>query len=153
MSNASRRLGEFLVDRKVLSRDALEEMLDREDREGTPLPRLLAGNGLVSEKDLMAAVAHQVGIPFLDLAETVVDPTLDRLVPADMARARLAVAVEANGDELVVAMADPGDAEAVRAIEEATGWKVRPAVAERTELRRLVDAMYAPEPAPALARG
>ena len=63
MSNASRRLGEFLVDRKVLSRDALEEMLDREAREGTPLARLLAGNGLVSEKDLMAAVGHQVGIP------------------------------------------------------------------------------------------
>ena len=92
MLSPSRRLGEFLVDRKVLSRDTLETMLDREEREGTPLPRLLAGNGLVSEKDLMAAVAHQVGIPFLDLSETTVDPTLDRLVPADLARSKLAVA-------------------------------------------------------------
>ena len=129
MSNASRRLGEFLVDRKVLSRDALEEMLDREAREGTPLARLLAGNGLVSEKDLMAAVGHQVGIPFLDLSETPVDPALDRLVPADMARAKLAVAVETKGDQLVVAMADPGDAKSVQEIEGATGWKVRPAIA------------------------
>src|SRR3954466_7274492 len=128
MLSPSRRLGEFLVERKVLSRDDLEVMLDREQREGTPLPRLLAGNGLVSEKDLMAAVAHQVGIPFLDLTDAVIDPTIDRIVPADVARAMSAVAVETMDDQLVVAMADPGNAEAVKAIEEATGWHVRPAI-------------------------
>jgi twitching motility protein PilT len=149
---ASRRLGEFLVERKVLSRDDLEEMLDREEREGTPLPRLLAGDGLVSEKDLMAAVAHQVGIPFVDLAEVPIDPKLDRLVPADLARASMAVAVEMRGDELLVAMADPGDVDAAQAVEDATGWKILPAIAERNELRRVVDAMYGRE-APAKSAG
>ncbi|MCU1449598.1 MAG: PilT/PilU family type 4a pilus ATPase [Acidimicrobiales bacterium] len=147
MANPSRRLGEFLIDRKVLSRDDLETMLAREEREGTPLPRLLAGEGMVSEKDLMAAVAHQVGIPFVDFDETTIDPRFDRLVPADLARAGLAVAVEARGEELVVAMADPGDAAAVHAVEDATGWKVLPAIAEREELRRLVGAMYGHAPA------
>jgi twitching motility protein PilT len=146
MANPSRRLGEFLIDRKVLSRDDLEVMLDREAREGTPLPRLLAGDGLVSEKDLMAAVADQVGIPFVDLDETTVDPRFDRLVPPELARASLAVAIESQGDQLVVAMADPGDADAVHAVEEATGWKVLPAIAEREELRRLVGAMYGHAP-------
>src|SRR3954471_20644623 len=124
MVTPSRRLGEFLVDRKVLSRDTLEVMLDREAKEGTPLPRLLAADGLVSEKDLMAAVAHQVGIPFVDLEEVTVDPKVDRLIPADLARASLAVAIESRGDELLVAMADPGDSDAGTAIEEATGWKI-----------------------------
>jgi twitching motility protein PilT len=62
------------------------------------------------------------------------------------------VAVETSGDQLVVAMADPSDAAVVHEIEEATGWKVRPAIAERSELRRLVDAMYGREPAPASGR-
>jgi twitching motility protein PilT len=146
MANPSRRLGEFLIDRKVLSRDDLEIMLDREEREGTPRPRLLAGERLVSEKDLMAAVAHQVGIPFVDLDETTIDPRFDRLVPPELARATLAVAVEARGDELVVAMADPGDADAVHTVEDATGWKILPAIAEREELRRLVVAMYGQAP-------
>ncbi|HEV3353014.1 MAG TPA: PilT/PilU family type 4a pilus ATPase [Acidimicrobiales bacterium] len=146
MVSPSRRLGEFLVDRKVLSRDTLEVMLDREAKEGTPLPRLLAADGLVSEKDLMAAVAHQVGMPFVDLEETSIDPSVDRLIPAELARASAAVAVEARGSELVVAMADPGDSAAVLTIEEATGWKVLPAIAEREELRRLLDAMYGKAP-------
>jgi twitching motility protein PilT len=142
MVSPSRRLGEFLVDRKVLSRDDLEVMLDREAREGTPLPRLLAADGVVSEKDLMAAVAHQVGMPFVDLDETSIEPSVDRLIPADLARSSMAVAIETQADELVVAMADPGDADAVKAIGEATGWKVVPAIAARDDVRRLLDAMY-----------
>jgi len=63
MQAASRRLGEFLVDRKVLSRDTLEQFLDREAVEGTPLPKLLMSEGLVAEKDLVAAVAAQVAPP------------------------------------------------------------------------------------------
>src|SRR3954468_4561437 len=122
MLSPSRRLGEFLIDRKVLSRDTLEVMLDREAKEGTPLPRLLAADGVVSEKDLMAAVAHQVGMPFVDLDETSIEPSVDRLIPADLARSSMAVAIETRADELVVAMADPGDADAVKAIGEATGW-------------------------------
>jgi twitching motility protein PilT len=142
MLSPSRRLGEFLVDRKVLSRDDLEGMLDRETREGTPLPRLLAADGVVSEKDLMAAVAHQVGMPFVDLDETSIEPSVDRLIPADLARSTMAVAIEARGAELLVAMADPGDSAGVLAIEEATGWKVVPAIAARDDVRRLLDAMY-----------
>src|SRR5438309_4461835 len=142
MLSPSRRLGEFLVDRKVLSRDTLEVMLDREAKEGTPLPRLLASDGVVSEKDLMAAVAQQVGMPFVDLDETSIDPSVDRLIPAELARASVAVAIEPRGNELLVAMADPSDTAAVGTIEEATGWKVLPAIAEREELRRLLDAMY-----------
>jgi twitching motility protein PilT len=142
MLSPSRRLGEFLVDRKVLSRDDLEVMLDREEREGTPLPRLLAADGVVSEKDLMAAVAHQVGMPFVDLDETSIEPSVDRIIPADLARSTIAVAIEARGTELLVAMADPGDSAGVLALEEATGWKVLPAIAARDEVRRLLDAMY-----------
>src|SRR5438270_10547736 len=152
MSSASRRLGEFLVERRVLSRDDLEGMLAGEAKEGTPLPRLLASHGLVSEKDLMAAVADQVGIRFVDLADTLVDPRLDRLIPAELAQAGPALAVEADGDHLVVAMGDPGDKETVSAIAAATGWNVTPAIAARAELRRALEALYgrvAPEATPA----
>jgi twitching motility protein PilT len=142
MQAASRRLGEFLVERKVLSRDTLESMLEREQHEGVPLSKLLINEGLVGEKDLVAAVAHQVGIRFVDLAQTPVHPTVDRLVPADLARKYLAIAVELDGADLVVAMVDPSNRDAVAAVEGATGWPIKPAIAVRTELKRLVSAMY-----------
>jgi twitching motility protein PilT len=146
MQAASRRLGEFLVERKVLSRDTLERLIERETQDGIPLSKLLINEGHVGEKDLVAAVAHQVGIRFVDLAQTPVHPTVDRLVPADLARKYLAIAVELDGADLVVAMVDPSNRDAVAAIEGATGWPIKPAIAVRNELRRLVSAMYGDAP-------
>jgi twitching motility protein PilT len=147
MNTPSRRLGEFLVERKVLSRDALEEMLARETADGVPLPRLLTSSGLVGEKDLVAAVAHQVGMRFVDLTETPIDPACDSLLPADLARSLTAVAVRAEGDDLVVAMADPSQIDALRQSPELEGWNPVAAVAERSELRRAIEAMYGRPPA------
>ena len=142
MQAASRRLGEFLVERKVLSRDTLESLLGREETEGVALSKLLLTEGLVGEKDLVAAVAAQVGLPFVDFAQTVVNPTLDRLIPAELARKHMAVAVDLDGSDLVVAMLDPSDHEAVDEIEKATSWSVRPAIAVRGELQKIVASMY-----------
>ncbi|HUR23398.1 MAG TPA: PilT/PilU family type 4a pilus ATPase [Acidimicrobiales bacterium] len=145
MQAVSRRLGELLIERKVLSRDTLEELLEREAAEGVPLSKLLLADAVVGEKDLVAAVATQVGIPFVDFDHTAVNPTLDRLIPAELARRHLAVAVDLDGADLLVAMVDPSDRDAVTEIEQATAWSVRPAIALRGELRRIVASMYGGE--------
>ena len=142
MQAASRRLGEFLIERKVLSRDDLEELLARESSEGVALSKLLLAEGLVAEKDLVAAVAAQVGIPFVDFDHVAVNPALDRLVPSELARRHLAVAVDFDGSDLVVAMVDPSDRDAVTEMERATAWTIRPAIAARGELTRVVASMY-----------
>jgi twitching motility protein PilT len=142
MQAASRRLGEFLVERKVLSRDALEHLLDREQRESVPLSKLLLAEGMVGEKDLVAAVAAQVGIAFVDFELQALNPTLDRLIPTELAREHLAVAVDIEGSDLLVAMVDPSNKDAVAAIEKATSWSVKPALAVRSELERIVGSMY-----------
>ena len=142
MQAGSRRLGESLVERKVLSRDTLEALLEREQKEGVPLSKLLLTEGLVAEKDLVAAVAQQAGFPFVDFQQQAVNPTLDRVVPPELAQKYLAIGVDLEGDHLIVALADPSDRDAVAAIEAGTGLKVAPAIAVRRELQRVVSGMY-----------
>jgi twitching motility protein PilT len=148
MVNPSRRIGEFLVERKVLSRDALEAALARETDEGRPLAAILVAEGLVGEKDLVAAIASSVGKRFVDLSQVVVSPEVDRMVPPDVATRHLAVAIEFEGNDVVVAMADPNDKDAVASIEAVVPFPVRPALAVRSELQRLVSAMYGTTLAP-----
>jgi twitching motility protein PilT len=142
MLNGSRRLGEFLVQRKVLSREALEAALQREAAEKRPLASILVAEGMVGEKDLVAGLADQVGKRFVDLTQSVVPVELDGMIPAELATRYLALAVDVDGTDLIVAMRDPGDAAAVRDIEQATGWTVEPALAVRSELQRVITAMY-----------
>ena len=142
MRISSRRLGEFLVARHVLSRDSLEELLAREAAEGIHLSNLLALEGMVSDHDLTAAVSSELGVPFVDLAEQSILPDVWGLVPEDLARGYLAVALERRPTGVVVVMEDPGDEQVISALEDDLAVTVIPAVAVREDLARLIDQMY-----------
>ncbi|MET0726677.1 MAG: PilT/PilU family type 4a pilus ATPase [Acidimicrobiales bacterium] len=142
MRISSRRLGEFLVSRRVLSRDALEELLAREAADGVHLSHLLALEEIVSAHDLIAGVASELGVPFVDLAEQSIVPEVWGHVPEDIARRYLAVALERRPSGLVVALEDPGDDHALAVLEKELGAPVLPAVAARNDLLRLIDEMY-----------
>ncbi len=148
MRISSRRLGEFLVTRRVLSRDVLDELLAREAAEGVHLSNLLVADELVSDQDLMAAVASELGVPYVDLTERSILPDVWGLVAEDLARGYLAVALERRPDGVVVVMDDPGDEQVVAALESDLGLDVLPAVAVRDDLLRLITQMYGPGPEP-----
>ena len=68
--NQARRFGEALVDRHVLSRDSLESR-DRRGRAHEPAAaRGAAPARTRRRKDLTAALADQLGVPFIDFLET-----------------------------------------------------------------------------------
>lgn len=144
MRISSRRLGELLVARHVLSRDVLEELLSREATEGVQLAHLLDLEEIVSAHDLVAAVASELGVPFVELAEQAILPDLWGLIPEDLARRHRAVALERRPTGVVVAMEDPGDDQLLAVLEAALGATVLPAVAPREDLQRLVAVMYGP---------
>src|SRR3546814_14211299 len=88
MRISSRRLGEFLVARRVLSRDTLEEMLAREPSGGLSFSDLLVREGVVGEVDITAALASEVGVDFIDLTERSILPDAWAAVPADRSEER-----------------------------------------------------------------
>lgn len=146
MISGSRRLGEFLIDRKVLSRDLLEEVLKREAAEETSLATLLLSEGLVGEKDLVAAIAAHSNQRFVDLAVHFVTDDLASMIPDQLAIRHGVVAVDWEGADLVVAMVDPNDERAIAAVEEAAGCSVVPAMAIRAELHKVITALYGQAP-------
>ncbi len=142
MQSASRRVGEFLVARKVLSRDSLEVALRQEEESGVPLAKILAGEGMVSERDLVAAVAVQLGIDFWDFDQEGVSPNVDRLLPEDVAIRLSAVPVMVDEGNLVVAMEDPTDEGAVAELTAVTDMTVEPVLAVRDDLKKVLATMY-----------
>ncbi|HWG74612.1 MAG TPA: PilT/PilU family type 4a pilus ATPase [Acidimicrobiales bacterium] len=142
MHSPSRLVAEFLVDRKVLSRDAAEEAVEEEASTGVPLAKILSSRGMVGERDLVAAVASQLQLDFWDPQLAPIAPMVDGLIPPLLALRHRAVAVATDGDTLVVAMEDPGDAAGITAIEKETGWQVRPALAASADLRAALAATY-----------
>jgi len=144
--NQVRRFGEALVDRHVLSRDSLESAIEEAERTNQPLPSVLLKLGLVGAKDLTAALADQLGVPFIDFLETPIHQEAPTLLTAELARRWVALPVDFEGHKLVVAFAEPADDEALAAVGAATTYEIIAAVADREELLGAIDMIYGAAP-------
>jgi len=145
LASQARVLGEFLVERHVLSRDDLAIATAESRRTGEPLPAVLRRTNLVSEKDLTAAIAETVGLRFVDFTEHPLHPDAATMVPESVAREHCAIGVDFEGTRLVVAFSDPGDDHAVTAVGSASGYEVIPAAAGRYEIVHALDSVFGPQ--------
>jgi twitching motility protein PilT len=142
MQTASRKIGEFLVNRKVLSKDDLEYALRKEADSGVPLAKILAAEGLVGERDLVAAVADQLAIPFWDPTTTPISPLVEGMIPAELAIKHMLVGIGVDGDSLLVATDNPLDDGTMAMVSQATGWKAKPCLATRVDVAAALAATY-----------
>ena len=151
MIAASRVVGEFLVSRKVLSRDVLEEALVREAETGIPLTKLLASEGMVGERDLIAAIGAHLGIPVWDPDRDPIPSMVGGMLPLAMAQRLRAVAVGMGNTMLRVAMENPTDQSAIEQISRETGWNVEPVLSAAADISLAIEVLYNVDDAPAAA--
>ncbi len=142
----TRSLGEILVEQRLLTREMLQDALDRQKETGRPLGRVLVEMGAVEESALVEAVAHQIGVPFVDLNGRRLDPDLVAMLPEPTARRLSAVPVAVDGINMVVAMGEPTNLAAVKEIQAATGFQIHPALAVKRYISTALDDAVARKP-------
>lgn len=60
------KLGEIIVRRYGVSKEEIERALEIQKRTGAYLGQILLSEGVISEKQLLSALAEQLGLPFLE---------------------------------------------------------------------------------------
>ncbi|MEA3077537.1 MAG: type pilus assembly protein PilB [Actinomycetota bacterium] len=128
------RIGAFLVSRGLLSQAQLELALDEQSRTGKSLGRVLLDQDLVSEGDLMAALAAQIGMEFVDLDDHSIDSSAATLISDTLARRYQAMPIGWDNGLLVVAMADPSNVFAIDDIRTITRAEVKTVMATRQSI-------------------
>ena len=136
------RLGDLLLEQKLISGDQLSEALAEQKRSGRKLGRVLTDLGFVSEDDLHHCLAAHLEIPYVDLAHAALDPRLVQLLPEQHARRYRAVVIKSDNRGLLVGMADPTDIFAYDEMSRILGKPIRLALADETDLLRTIDVMY-----------
>ena len=135
-SASSALLGELLVASGKLSARDLERALGAQQELGGMLGRVLVRLGLVSERDVAVALSEQLGIPFVE-GESL--PGLMPDVPGLLPEFLLAYAVfpmRISDTWLDVAMAVPQDPFVIKALQLATGLKIRPYISTDTDIEK-----------------
>ena len=133
------RIGAFLVSRGLLTSAQLELALEEQSRTGKSLGRVLLEQDLVSEADLMAALAVQIGMDFVDLDTFSVDSSAATLISDSLARRYQAIPIGWDDGQLVVAMADPGNVFALDDIKTITRANVKAVMATRDAILAAIE--------------
>ena len=118
---------------------ALQFATEEAERTGRSIRDVLINDHLVTEMELTQASADAQGISGVDLLTHPIDPAAMAKIPLSLVTRHRALAIAMSGDELVVAIGDPNDVVALDDISAATGMRVVPVVAARTDLRRFID--------------
>ncbi|HJV73644.1 MAG TPA: GspE/PulE family protein [Noviherbaspirillum sp.] len=136
------RLGEILVQQKLLSEEQLQLALGEQKRTGRKLGRVFIENGFVTEDQISSALAKQLNIPYINLKFYNIRPEVVRLLPETQARRFRTIALEDRGSSLLIGMADPTDLFAYDEISRSVKRNIELAVVNEGELLQTIDRIY-----------
>ncbi len=129
-----KQLGDILLEDGLVTPDQLTDAYDEHQRMGRSLGRVLVDKGVLTESQLVAALAQQIGLRFVDLGDYPVDGSAVGLVPSAVCRRYNALPIAHDDGKLLVAMADPANIFAVDDIRSITGLEVKPVVATKADV-------------------
>jgi type IV pilus assembly protein PilB len=129
------QLDELLIERGLISEDQLEEAREIALERGRSLGRVLIELDYLKEAALVAILAEQLGLEFIDLADSNLDASAIALVPEATARRHNLIPVSFDDrGRLVVAMADPANVVAIDDLRAMTKREVHTLVATKTDV-------------------
>ncbi|MBI3974799.1 MAG: type II secretion system ATPase GspE [Armatimonadetes bacterium] len=121
-------IGKILVEEGIITDNQLARALAHQKESGERLGRVILSLGFASPDSIAAAVARQLGIDFINLADIVLDEGTLLRIPEHMARRHRVIPIRVENGTMVLGMEDPGDVVALDDLRRVTGLEIRPAV-------------------------
>jgi len=136
------RLGDLLVEHKLISESQLIAALNEQKKSGHKLGRVLIENGYVKEDDVLNLLSRQLNVPFVDLSIFQFKPDIANRIPETAARRFRALALEDTPDGLLVGMADPTNIFAYDDLVRVVKGPIKVAVVKEGDLVAAIDKVY-----------
>ncbi len=136
------RLGDLLLQQKLISEDQLKLALEQQRRSGRRLGRVLVDNGFLTDEQIAETLALQFKIPYINLKYYNIKPDLVKLLPENQARRLRAIVLEPRNGGLLVGMADPTDLLAFDEITRLLKRSVDVAIVAESALLETLDRSY-----------
>lgn len=141
------RLGEILIEEGLINHDQLSLALQDQKQHGGKLGEILVRKGFVSEDAVLRAVAAKLDCDFRRFSTSEIDLELSKLLPRRFAEQNQVLVLHRapNGNEILVAMADPADLnvrDILQDILRSHGLPVRPVLASPSNIQAGIAYVY-----------
>jgi type IV pilus assembly protein PilB len=141
------KIGELLLEAKVLTREQLDHALDVQRTDGRKLGIILTALGVVTETQLTQTLGRQLSVPWVSLYHIDFSRQLLNFVPREIAEKFCLVPiyvrrVRKQGETLYVAMDDPTNEAGLGEVAKASSLPVKPMIACPSDIRAAIRVYY-----------
>ncbi len=137
-----RRLGEILVAGGAITADELAHALAEQATRQLPLGQTLLALGFTTDEIMRQALSSQLGVPYIDLQNVIIDRTLASLVDRAFAVRHALFPVARIGQTLTIAMDDPTAVSVVEELAGQTGHSVTVVTSSHDAIHRALARLY-----------
>lgn len=137
-----KRLGDMLIDAGVITQDQLLLALKKQKETHERLGTILIQEGIITEHQLINTLREQLGVDFIDLTKTEIDPSMSKYIPKSLAKSAQIVPVRVVKDTLFLAMADPLNFMAVEQAKDTSKKRIIPMIATSAAVDHAINVLY-----------
>lgn len=136
-------IGQYLLEKGLITEEQLNEILEIKKNDKNKLfGEIVVEKGFVSEIEFSKCLADRLNVPFIDLAETELNPEVVSKIPEAVAKKYNLIAVSLLGKRLTVATNDPVNFYVFEDIRVITGCSPVPVMATKNAITRAIGKMY-----------
>ncbi len=133
---------DVLVQRQILSTDQLGEAQGLAQQAGIKINEALLKLGYATAQEVMSAVAEFHGMPFVDLNEINIPPSVVELVPESVARENMVLPMSQENGMLKIIMSDPSDFDTLTKLQFILNKDIQPVLAPREQIIEAINRHY-----------
>src|SRR4051794_30883722 len=140
---AIRRIGQIFVDMGFVSDEQLEMLLEeQQQRPGTLLGRIALELNMLNEEQIIQALAEQMGMQVVELADTIIPHEVINLMTESMAQLYRAIPIHFEANRLTVATCDPQNITIQDELRSLLGYDVKVVIAGETDIKKTLERYY-----------
>ena len=140
------RLGDMLVNANKLTDEQMEAALKRQKEVKTKrFGEIIVDMGFLTEEDILEVLEAQLGIPYVDLGNYIINPKAAASIPESFARKYDLIAIDLVDNEIMVAMNDPLNLFAIDDIKLLTGKSIKIFLSAKSVILKTINKFYSKE--------
>lgn len=136
------RLGQVLIEEKIISEEQLEEALSRQKILKKRLGEVVSELGFATEKDILQALAKRLKVEYLESPIFSIELEVVKLIPETLAKRYSIVPIHLKAGALTIATNDPLDFACLEDIGMVTGLEIKTILSPKDEIDRAIGRVY-----------
>lgn len=136
------RIGDLLKEYGYLDDDQVDKALSYQKENNVRLGQAVIALGFVTEKEVLEALSHKLGLPLISLETAVIDTNAVAKIPRAVAEKYSAIAISEDNGLLNLVINDPLDMYGIEEIQRISQMSANLIIGEKTDIQKAISHYY-----------